>query len=742
MSDGLVIVTLSVQDAEALRAWQRGKQGIGEMGQELKGTKSATASAYQEQKKLADGFAQLSAAGKTAFQNQTAWSKGLSALDKQRAEEARKVAEAEKQAADAQAKAAAKAEKAANKAAAAQRKQAAQHRAANDQLVRDLSNTALKWIGVSSAIDVARRALGSFLDVSEQVRASQADVTFTLDETFRKYTAQAGIGDAGRQAAAQKLIGISSRQATPIQTVEGIARQLVSSGYTNEQVLAKGGVAETMVATSRAAALTGEEFDPKRMGEAATHFLLAQGGAETADQKKLPADVRAQLLSTDKFKQLMQDTHALYENANLQFEDLQFFAEAAPALARAGIDMRTQLAMAAQMREVLDAETAATSLRNIVSRMRTAGASKEKTAALASIGLKPEDIDLEGESIDEALGRFRDALAGSDKVTQDIVLKKIFEEKGAQGASVLIEQAAQLQMFRAMAGDHSKFAIAHQQVTSGPAAAKTRQEIQKQAQRFEGVGARDELIKQAIENQIAEHPELSAYGATIYSRIRNWSMGYISPEKALKLAVGPTNRDRILARLREVQAAGEMPAGMGGGADEAAAVAPGAAPDPARIKQYAQRKAAAEQEAQAKVDDKAAAKVAKQIASLEKKRDALSDQQHELAERLDDRRQRIRDLEEDQRLREAERLLPHRHRGEAAEAIERQKQARDDREHRQQIDRERREERDDKAREQKMMEEQNALLRELVKLQGGAAKGGAAVVNRPGQRPPPVIGGN
>ncbi|MGH7139249.1 MAG: hypothetical protein ACREHD_26180, partial [Pirellulales bacterium] len=63
MSDGKVIVTLSVQDAEAVRAWQRAKQGIGAMQQELKGTKTAANESQAAGQEMVDnlvtGFARM-----------------------------------------------------------------------------------------------------------------------------------------------------------------------------------------------------------------------------------------------------------------------------------------------------------------------------------------------------------------------------------------------------------------------------------------------------------------------------------------------------------------------------------------------------------------------------------------------------------------------------------------------------------------------------------------------------------
>lgn len=56
MADGKVIVTLSVQDAQALAAWQRGKEGIGQMGAELGKVKKVAAEVPTEAERMADSL--------------------------------------------------------------------------------------------------------------------------------------------------------------------------------------------------------------------------------------------------------------------------------------------------------------------------------------------------------------------------------------------------------------------------------------------------------------------------------------------------------------------------------------------------------------------------------------------------------------------------------------------------------------------------------------------------------------
>jgi hypothetical protein len=57
MADGVVTITLSVQDAEALRAWQRQKKGAGDLSKALRGTQRATAETASSAQRMGDSFA-------------------------------------------------------------------------------------------------------------------------------------------------------------------------------------------------------------------------------------------------------------------------------------------------------------------------------------------------------------------------------------------------------------------------------------------------------------------------------------------------------------------------------------------------------------------------------------------------------------------------------------------------------------------------------------------------------------
>lgn len=554
MADGKVTVELSVRDADALAAWQRGKEGIGAMEKELQAAKRTTGelakATAEATKKQADGWRQLSSQGKRLYDDRAAWSRGLKTLDDQRAAAAKKAADEQ---AAAQQKIAAEEKQIAAEADKAARAQA---RAAKSQesLGKYLKGQLKHWASYATAVGAATKAVTALVEANKKVRGEEADVTFTLDTQFRRLQVQGQMDDTRAAAARAQVFDIAERQAAAPETVALVAKQLISSGFDTGAVI-EGGIAEEMVKGMQASAMKGDEqASPEQFTEAVTQFLLAQTGKQEGEQ--LSAGEQAQALSFDRLSQAVRETQGLFLRRNIQFADLGELAKAAPALSRAGLDMTTQLAAFTKMRDVLDAEEAATALRNIAVRMQTSGASKEKTAALAEIGLTPADIDMEGESFEEALSRLRDALANAGPAKQAEALKKLFEERGGLGASVLIQNVEDIAKYRREATDTSAFDLALKNATEGFAAGKRREETQKQRQRFGGQGARDALVGEAIEIEYSQagHPVKGAIRRQEYNLARSIGIG---ESRALTLI--DLDRElllRIGRRVKQAQSSG------------------------------------------------------------------------------------------------------------------------------------------------------------------------------------------
>lgn len=98
-----------------------------------------------------------------------------------------------------------------------------------------------------------------------------------------------------------------------------------------------------------------------------------------------------------------------------------------------------QLAMYANMVSGKPGSQAATAMADIVKNFSIAGSKKDAVDWLKKMGMSPEDINLKGENIGEALDRVRTGLGKLSANNQDIALAKIFEGSNIDEVKYLVE---------------------------------------------------------------------------------------------------------------------------------------------------------------------------------------------------------------------------------------------------------------------------------------------------------------
>lgn len=90
---------------------------------------------------------------------------------------------------------------------------------------------------------------------------------------------------------------------------------------------------------------------------------------------------------------------------------MRYLAKQGSALKQAGLSEEEQLASFGVLRKSFEAPDSGVALRNVSMHMATAGGATDKKAALKEIGLKPEDVDMVGESFLDALAKLSEGIA-------------------------------------------------------------------------------------------------------------------------------------------------------------------------------------------------------------------------------------------------------------------------------------------------------------------------------------------
>lgn len=307
-----------------------------------------------------------------------------------------------------------------------------------------------------------------------------------------KLQIQAGIGkgDFDKQlpvirAAIEKTPAADAVEALAIQ------QQLVSSGFKQEDI--DSGRLLSEVLQFRAA--TGQFDQPgTQQVQAISQFLKAQGKE----------------LSSESVRELSQQFTALFKNTDVQLVDLSQIAKASANLTSSGLSQQQQLAALSTVRDIASGEEAATALRNIVTRLSTAGADKRKSAALGELGLKPEDVDLIGEDFPAALNRLAEGVKRVREAGGNvkIPLKQLFEEQGLAFAESLIDRREEFVKRIQVAEESPAFEQNVEIFRSTGAAAQRRTESQRVfAERGIGLRQQDvttEDVRAAIDAAAAE----------------------------------------------------------------------------------------------------------------------------------------------------------------------------------------------------------------------------------------------
>lgn len=277
---------------------------------------------------------------------------------------------------------------------------------------------------VGAGYDLVRTAITGVIRENERLSKSIDDVAKKRQQEELKLRIQSGLTPAGLRDQLPKIQ--NALQRTPSTDVSGalaISTQLVSSGFRPEDVKS-GAAIQTVLDLKAATNLFGEEVgDPKEAVKALSQFLKAQGNKSPSAK-----DIRG---TGARLTQL-------FEGSDIQFADLTDLAANAAVLKGKGLDETTQLAAFSVLRDVKASPEASTGLRQVVSRLSTAGGSSDKVGALKQLGLTAGDVDLVGETLPTALGRLNKGLSGIGQSEQNIVLNKLFGEKGEAAASILL----------------------------------------------------------------------------------------------------------------------------------------------------------------------------------------------------------------------------------------------------------------------------------------------------------------
>lgn len=279
-----------------------------------------------------------------------------------------------------------------------------------------LVGIAAGYMNISGAIEHAVRSNVELMQQADEVAKK-------WDETFRKIKVQAPDLTGAQQQNVHRL-GAKYALSNP-QDAATIAQALSGSGMAIGD--ASGGGLESMLRVMRG---TGAEGDPRELTLAMTKYLKSQQLDVT------PANI----------ERVGKNFAGVFGENMLELQDFADLAKEGASLK--DISMEDQFAAFTALTNVKSGQEAATDLRNTSMRLKTAGASKRKTDALADIGLTPESVDMVGESYLDAMGRVAGGLHNIAPEKRAGVMARLFEEAGVGGAQTIMDNLGSMEKFR------------------------------------------------------------------------------------------------------------------------------------------------------------------------------------------------------------------------------------------------------------------------------------------------------
>ena len=330
-------------------------------------------------------------------------------------------------------------------------------------------DTTSSWLSANRTISLVGQTAQFVAQKLEDIIALQAKIkrdadqpAFALDKALRDFLTQQGPQGLTLEQARQAAANVAFDTATSPTAVLRAAKQLQSTGFQNP--LADNGAAEAVITFLQSTAQNPEEADIEGTVSAFARQLEASG----------------QDLTAENLLKLGQQTQGLFLQTPLEAPDLIPFSASRGLATQLGISQEEFLAGSAVLKTQQDAAQGATGFGNFLTKLAAPDASG--LSALQSIGVKPEDVDFVGESLQQVTTTLANAIDALPDEAKTRALGDLFgrEKTNLQSAFTLLDSArgGTLERFVGLSQDTSGFDFGVNQQRGGFAAAQQRLQTQ------------------------------------------------------------------------------------------------------------------------------------------------------------------------------------------------------------------------------------------------------------------------
>lgn len=334
-------------------------------------------------------------------------------------------------------------------------------RAAASGMEAEFSKIVGTWTSITGAMNLARGALDQVIKAQQAYNQLVENASVPVDTLKRKWANQTGASNQQMADDTKSILGIAVQRAVTPETAFATATQLASSGFSPEE--ASGASLDTILKLANATNFAGDGADVAGMAGAMINFLQAT---------KQPATKEA-------IEEAAKAVHGLFQGTDLNAGQLSRYAPIGGAIySQTGMGTE-QLGILSQFLDASpDVGVAGTAMKAAFSGLATAGGKTNKRAALAKLGLKPEDVDFVGEDILQIQERIVRGFESVPKNEANIAAATLFGQEGLLAKTAFFDRAAMATTRERMAAISSgaQFERAHLMTEGGNEAAARREQ--------------------------------------------------------------------------------------------------------------------------------------------------------------------------------------------------------------------------------------------------------------------------
>lgn len=244
-------------------------------------------------------------------------------------------------------------------------------------MAAELDKIVGKWTSIGAAISAAKQLLDAFMRSQQEAAERTAGSTRTADQMGRELY-QLTDGRRPLEQIQRDFIQTAARRGSTLDATRDVYAALLGAGY-DYSTVSKGG-ADVVLQGLSATNATGKNVDAKQLVDAITAHLEATGQSRSVDS------LRGALMATQ----------GLFAATKLEISDLQNLAPRASNIFSATGLQNEQIALMSILKDVTSGDVGATAMQAAITRLiAPRGRSLD---ALAEMGLRPEDVDFNGEN--------------------------------------------------------------------------------------------------------------------------------------------------------------------------------------------------------------------------------------------------------------------------------------------------------------------------------------------------------